>query len=95
MPEYRLTHAAEQDLLQIALFGIERFGALRARTYYDRLVRRFEELATHPERYRKVDHIRKGYRRSVCGIHSIYYRIDGDFVDIIRVLGQQDLRGAF
>jgi toxin ParE1/3/4 len=56
MPEYRLTHAAEQDLLQIALFGIERFGALRARTYYDRLVRRFEELATHPERYRKVDH---------------------------------------
>lgn len=95
MPEYRLTRAAEQDLLQIAIFGIERFGAVRARSYYERLMDRFEELAGTPELYQEVDYIRKGYRRSVCGVHSIYYRVDGDIVEIVRVLGQQDLTRAF
>lgn len=95
MPEYRLTRAAEQDLLQIAIFGIERFGAVRARSYYQRLMHRFEELAGTPELYQGVDYIRNGYRRSVCGVHSIYYRVDGDIVEIVRVLGQQDLGGAF
>lgn len=38
-----------------------------------------------------VDDIRPGYRRSVCGVDSIYYRVVGDVVEIIRILGQQDV----
>lgn len=95
MPEYRLTRAAEKDLRQIAHFGIQRFGVTQAKTYFGRLEHRFEELASHPERFRKVNHIRNGYRRSVCGIHSIYYRSHGEVIEIVRVLGQQDLNRAF
>ena len=36
-----------------------------------------------------VQHIRKGYRRSVCGVHSIYYRIEEEEVIIVRILGRQ------
>lgn len=89
MREYRLTLAAEQDLLQISLYGIHRFGSAQARLYHSRLVQRFEELAQSPERYQGVDHIRPGYRRSVCGAHSIYYRVQPRCVEIVRILGAQ------
>lgn len=94
MPDYRLTSAAANDLLQIAVFGIRRFGEQRARRYFNRLVSRFDELAAAPERFPRVDHIRKGYRRSVCGVHSIYFRNYRGAVEIVRVLGQQDVDEA-
>ena len=37
-----------------------------------------------------VDDIRLGYRRAVCGVDGIYYRIHGDYIEIMRVLGRQD-----
>ena len=81
--------------LNIALYGIEQFGAEQSRRYYNKLKQRFYELAEQPERYPLVEHIRKGYRRSVCGVHSIYYRIDQDSVEIVRVLSRQDSTKAF
>ena len=95
MPKYRLTQQAEHDLLNIALYGMEQFGVEQARRYYNKLKERFDELAEQPELYPLVEHIRKGYRRSVCGVHSIYYRTDHDGVEIVRVLGRQDSTRAF
>ena len=91
MRSYQLTVAAEQDLLQISLNGLLQFGAHQARSYHTRLVNRFEELAKAPELYQPVEHIRKGYRRSVCGAHSIYYRVHEGTVEIIRNLGAQEM----
>ena len=95
MPKYRLTRKAENDLLSIASYGIEQFGVERSRQYYNKLKQRFDKLAEQPELYPLVEHIRKGYRRSVCGVHSIYYRIDQESVEIVRVLGRQDSTKAF
>lgn len=89
MPRYRLTGKAKDDLLEITLYGIARFGTEQFRRYIDKLKRRFEELAERPERYPMVQHIHKGYRRSVCGVHSIYYRIEEEEVIIVRILGRQ------
>jgi toxin ParE1/3/4 len=90
MAEYRLTKAATEDLVNIALFGIQRFGERAARKQLDLLYRRFEAIADHPARFPPVRHIRPGYRRSVCGVHSIYYRQSAEGVEIVRVLGRQD-----
>lgn len=43
--------------------------------------------------YQAVDDIREGYRRSVCGVDSIYYHIVDNKVEIMRILGQQDIDG--
>ncbi|MBL4583357.1 MAG: type II toxin-antitoxin system RelE/ParE family toxin [Pseudomonadales bacterium] len=53
-------------------------------------MQRFEELAEAPYQYQAVDHIREGYRRSVCGADSIYYRVNINTVEIMRILGKQD-----
>ncbi len=95
MPKYRLTQKAEHDLLNIASYGIEQFGVERSRQYYNKLKQHFDKLAEQPELYPLVEHVRKGYRRSICGVHSIYYRIDQESVEIVRVLGRQDPTKAF
>ena len=71
--------------------GVREYGNALADQYYDALFDRFEELAEQPYLYQEVDEIREGYRRSVCGVDSIYYRVEGDTVEIMAILGQQDL----
>ncbi|MDP6833295.1 MAG: type II toxin-antitoxin system RelE/ParE family toxin [Rhodospirillales bacterium] len=93
MSDYRLSAAAKQDLIDIARYGDEQHGVAQSNRYRDQLKQRFSQLAEQPLLYAAVDHIRPGYRRSVCGSHSIYYRIIGDTVEIMRIIGRQDPDG--
>ena len=95
MPEYRLSKRAAEDLMSIALFGMERFGVEQSAVYRDKLRDKFEELSQFPDRYPPVDYIREGVRRSIFGVHSVYYRREAGGILILRVLGRQDLNRAF
>ncbi len=90
MGSYKLSEDAIADLIRIHQHGIRRYGEARGDKYYYALFDRFEQLAEQPLLYQAVDEYRKGYRRSVCGVDSIYYRIDGDTVEIMAIIGQQD-----
>ncbi len=90
MAGYRLNNIAKEDLLAIARWGDEHHGVKRSNQYRDDLKAHFTFLAGNPLLYPAVGHIRPGYRRSVCGVHSVYYRIDGDTVEIMSVLRAQD-----
>ncbi len=90
MGRYKLSPDAESDLYRIWLRGLREYSEAQADKYYYSLIERFEEIAEQPYLYQAVDHIRKGYRRSVCGVDSIYYRIEGDTVEIMSILGRQD-----
>jgi toxin ParE1/3/4 len=92
MASYRLSEKADEDLSRLYEYGILHYGQERADRYYNGLIERFEELAENPRLWQAVDHIRPGYRRSVYGHHSIYYRIDPDTIVIVRILGRQDLQ---
>ena len=91
MTHYTLTWRADVDLERILDYGIEEYGLDDALAYYNKLTQRFSVLVEQPYLYQSVDHIRTGYRRSVCGIHSIYYRIQSEEIIIIRILHNQDL----
>ncbi len=95
MLNYRLSEAAKEDLIIIAQYGDENFGVVQSDNYRDQLKRQFLVIAERPLFFTAVDHIRAGYRRSVCGAHSIYYRVEGDSVEIIRIIGRQDIDKAF
>lgn len=94
MGRYRISEEAKMDLARIYWRGRGEYSEEQADRYYGTLIRRFEELAETPYKYQAVDHIREGYRRSVCGVDSVYYRVDGDVVEIMRILGRQDISGA-
>ncbi len=91
MGNYRLSNNAEADLYRIWLFGLERWGQEAADQYFNDFIQHFQQLADNPLLHPAVDHIRQGYRRSVCGSDSVYYRVEGETVEILAVIGQQDL----
>ncbi len=91
MAIYRISEDAKADLRRIYRRGIREYDEALADQYYDAFFDRFEELAERPYLYQAVDEIREGYRRSVCGVDSIYYRVEGDTVEIMAILGQQDV----
>jgi len=39
----------------------------------------------------EVNHLRKGYRRCVCGVDSIYYRINNNVIEVITIIGSQNI----
>jgi len=94
MAKYRLSKAAKEDLRRIYTYGFKTWGEAAADEYYNALFDRFEEIALRPNLYPPVDPIRAGYRRSLCGVDSIYYRIENDAVEIMAILGSQDTNGA-
>jgi toxin ParE1/3/4 len=91
MGTYRLTENAKEDLRRIYRRGLREYGEAQADDYYNALFDRFEQIAEQPFLYPAVDDIREGYRRSVCGVDSIYYRIEGDTVEIMAIIGRQDV----
>ena len=93
MRNYRLTGEAKADLNRIWRRGLKRWGEAQADEYYNAFFDHFEQLAENPWLYQAVDDIREGYRRSVCGVDSIYYRIDGETIEIMAIIGRQDIDG--
>jgi toxin ParE1/3/4 len=95
MPTYKLSVQAEQDLQRIYAHGVRMFGEAQADSYFLAFFEKFEEIAEQPRLYPSVDHIRTGYRRSVCGVDSIFYRISNDgIVEIMTIIGKQDMTAA-
>lgn len=94
MAKYKLAKAAKDDLRRIYAYGFEKWGEAAADKYYNSFFDRFEQIAEQPYLYPAVDFIREGYRRSVCGVDSIYYRIERDTVEIMALLGSQDIDTA-
>ena len=90
MANYRISQDAKADLGRIYRRGVREYGEAQADQYYQAFFDRFEQLAEQPFLYQAVEDIREGYRRSVCGVDSIYYRIDGGTVEIMSILGLQD-----
>ncbi len=87
MSGYRLLKKAENDLVSIAEFSIQRFGVVKARLYRDGLFMAFEIIADFPLIGSNQNHIKKNMRRHVHEVHSIYCRVDADEIIIYRILG--------
>lgn len=91
MAKYRLSNEAKEDLIRIHQYGIEKFGMAQADKYFDTFFEYFEIISQRPFSFESVDFIKKGYRRCVCGSDSIYYKINEDIVDIMAIVGRQNL----
>jgi toxin ParE1/3/4 len=92
MAEYRLSNAAKEDLIRIHHFGVEKFGVIQADKYFDSFFDYFEIIAQRPFSFESVDYIKKGYRRCPCGSDTIYYRVIDNMVEIMAIVGMQDLK---
>lgn len=91
MTKYRLSNEAKNDLIRIHHYGIQKFGISQADKYFDSFFEYFDMIAQRPYSFESVDYIKKDYRRCVCGADSIYFKMNGDLVEIMAIVGRQDL----
>lgn len=90
MGKYILSADAEEDLIRIHHYGVYKFGMKQADKYFEESFECFERIAENPYAFPSVDYIKEGYRRSVCGSDSIYYRIGEKCVEIMTIVKNQD-----
>jgi len=95
MAEYRLSNEAKEDLIRIHQFGVKKFGITQADKYFYSFFDYFEIIAQRPFSFESVDYIKEGYRRCPCGSDTIYYRINDSMVEIMAIIGMQDLKNTF
>ncbi len=91
MANYRVSPTAKADLRRIWFYGLEHWGVKAADRYHDAFFEHFERLAEQPLLYPVSEHF-EGYRRSPCGSDSVYYRVDRETVEIMAIIGRQDVR---
>lgn len=91
MTKYKLSNDAKDDLIRIHHFGVKRFGRIQADKYFNSIFECFDIIAERPFSFESVDFIKVGYRRCPCGSDTIYYRLKNDIVEIMSIIGRQDL----
>ena len=91
MTKYRLSNEAKNDLIRIHHYGVKKFGMAQADKYFESFFKNFEIIAQRPFSFESVNFIKKDYRRCVCGVDSIYFKVNEDIVEIMAIVGRQDL----
>lgn len=92
MAKYKLSNVAKDDLIRIHHHGIQKFGVIQADKYFNSFFEYFDIIARSPFSFESVDFIKEGYRRCPCGSDSIYYRLNNDILEIMTIIGRQDLK---
>ncbi|WP_405397602.1 type II toxin-antitoxin system RelE/ParE family toxin [Maribacter sp. Asnod2-G09] len=92
MTKYRLSNEAKNDLIRIHRYGVKKFGMQQADKYFKTFFEYFDIIAKRPYSFESIEYIKTGYRRCVCGSDNIYYKINNDIVDIMAIVGKQDLK---
>ncbi|HRA73207.1 MAG TPA: type II toxin-antitoxin system RelE/ParE family toxin [Flavobacterium sp.] len=90
MFSYKLNIQAEEDLTRIFEYGMGRFGLLQANKYYDMLFDCFSKIASNPYLFPEAIRFRQGYRYCVCGVDTIFYKINVDAIEIMAIIGRQN-----
>lgn len=90
MFKYKLNIQAEEDITRVFEYGLARFGLLQATKYYDMLFECFSKIASNPFLFPQAFRYKNGYRYCVCGVDTIFYKINADEVEIMAIIGRQN-----
>ena len=92
MARHRLSELAEDDMLDIFLFGATQFGRNQALAYQIELENCFAMLADHPRIGRSARALGYGIRRHEHASHVVLYREDEFGILILAVVHGRNLR---
>jgi toxin ParE1/3/4 len=80
---------AENDLVDIWVYSLERWGLTQADQYVDNLEESIKTIAANPKLGTSCDYVREGYRKLHVKEHYVFYKLTLDTLHIIRVLGDE------
>ena len=86
MGVFTLAPRARIDLLHIADYTMDKWGAAQRRKYLEILNEGFQRAAARPMSGMNREDVRAGYRSVKVRHHLVFYREVGDGIEIVRVL---------
>ena len=88
MYSIRFTEQADTDLLGIYVYTYSTWNEKQAILYTNGLKEAIDKIANNPERIGMVDRsaVRSGYRSDRYQSHVVFYRIVGNYVEVVRIL---------
>ncbi len=88
---YRTTRRADQDIIDIYLWGCREFGQRQAETYHEGLAATIDLITDNPRMARERPEFNPPVRLHPYRSHMIVYVLDASGVLIVRVLhGRQE-----
>lgn len=91
---FLLRDAAKLDLADIWLTTAERWGVDQADSYIRAVEGQLAHICDFPESYPEYASRHGIFRKAPSGEHRIFYLIDGDILDVVRVLHhKRDIEG--
>lgn len=90
MTSYRISKAAQADLLEIAQYGDKKYGIAQSNQYRDQLQLQFENLAQNPELYRECMELFPNIRICPFKPYMIVYTIKQNEVIFLRIRHQRE-----
>lgn len=92
MVHYKLSKSADQKLEEIYEYTFLHFGEVQADQYYFKLHETFVFLSTQP----RIGRAFFDYRRHEHESHVIFYKIEEDFILIVKILHErEEIEGKF
>ncbi len=79
---------AEQDLINIWIYSLQNWSEVQADKYLDQINQGIQLIAENPGIGVACEEVRPGYRKYLVNCHLIFYRVNKETLQIIRVLGQ-------
>ena len=84
-----LSREALSDLEEIWLYTVEKWSLDQADRYYNLIFEEINFICRKPNSGKKMDHIRKSYLAAKVKSHLIFYRIENETIQIIRILHER------
>lgn len=96
MPSWRLTPLAEDDVRHAAQQTVVFWGLDQSVKYINEIYAVFDRLADFPQTGRARPDLGAGTRGWPVRSHVVFYRVESDAIEIVRVLhGHEDAEAAF
>ncbi len=86
---YVISKKAASDLEEIWLHTVEKWSIDQADRYYNLIFDEIQFICKNVNAGKSMEHVRKGYRASKVKSHLIFYRIQNNIVEVIRILHER------
>ncbi len=90
MAHYLLSESAQQDIISIRNYTMERWGKAQTDKYLSLLEQRLEWLANNSILGKQRDEIKEGYISFPEGRHIIFYRVTESGIEVMGVIHQSE-----
>ena len=83
---YVISKKAVSDLEDIWLYTVDKWSIEQADRYYNLIFDEITFICKNPKTGHQMDDVRKNYRAAKVKSHLIFFKVDNNIVQIVRIL---------